>query len=222
MASTGTIPIVFTTQGDPVMAGLVPSLNRPGGNATGVTFFGSPLVAKRLEVLHQLVPKISVIAMLINPNNPLAEPEAREAQAAALRLGLELFVVKAGNEREVESAFESMIERGARAFYVGSDQFFNDRRDQLIAFAARRALPAMYFLRDFAQAGGLLSYGNDLAELYSQAGGYTARVLKGERPADLPILQATKFQAVLNLKTAKALGLEVPTSILLLADEVIE
>jgi putative tryptophan/tyrosine transport system substrate-binding protein len=222
MATTRTIPIVFTAQGDPVKQGLVPSLNRPGGNATGVTFFGTPLVAKRLEVLHQLVPKASLIAMLINPNNPLAEPEAREAQAAGLRLGLELFVVRVSAERDFERAFESMIERRPGAFCVGADQVFNDGRDPLVALAARHGLPAIYFLREFAKAGGLMSYGNDLAEVYRQAGAYTARVLTGEKPGDLPIIQATKFQAVLNLKTAKALGLEVPTSILLLADEVIE
>jgi putative ABC transport system substrate-binding protein len=222
MAATQTIPIVFTTQGDPVKEGLVPGLNRPGGNATGATFFGPPLVAKRLELLHQLVPKASSVAMLINPNNPLAEPEAQEAQTAALILGLQLFVVRATKESQFATAFQAMIEHRSGALYMGSDQFFNDRHDPLIALAARHSLPAIYFLRDFARAGGLMSYGKDLAELYSQAGAYTARVLKGERPAELPVIQATKFQAVLNLKTAKALGLEVPTSILLLVDEVIE
>jgi putative tryptophan/tyrosine transport system substrate-binding protein len=222
MAATQTIPIVFTTQRDPVKEGLVPGLNRPGGNATGVTFFGAPLVAKRLELLHQLVPKASSVAMLINPNNPSGELEAQEAQTTAMILGLQLFVVRATNESEFATAFQAMIEHRTGALYVGSDQFFNDRHDPLIALAARHSLPAIYFLRDFARAGGLMSYGNDLAELYSQAGAYTARVLRGERPAELPVIQATKFQAVLNLKTAKALGLEVPTSILLLADEVIE
>jgi putative tryptophan/tyrosine transport system substrate-binding protein len=180
------------------------------------------LVAKRLELLRELVPKAAVIAMLINPDNPTNEPEARDGQAAALALGQKLFVLRANSPSEVDVAFATMVEHQAEAFLIGSDQFFNDRRNQLVSLAARHALPAIYFLRDFAQAGGLISYGNSLPELYRQAGAYAGRILKSEKPADLPVMQATKFETVLNLKTAKALGLEVPTSILLRADEVIE
>ena len=222
IAATKTIPIVFTTAGDPVAGGLVPSLNRPGGNATGVTFYGPMLVAKRLELLRQLVPTAARIAILINPKSPLAEIETRDAQGAAIALGLRLFVLRVGSEREFEGAFAAMVEQRAEALVVGSDQVFNDGRNQLVQLAARHAIPAIYFLREFAQAGGLMSYGNSLADLYRHAGAYAGRILKGERPADLPVMQATKFEAVLNLRTAKALGLEVPTSILLLADEVIE
>jgi putative ABC transport system substrate-binding protein len=219
-AATQTIPIVFMANGDPVAAGLVASLNRPGGNLTGVTIFGMMAVGKRLELLRQLIPKAGTIAYLMNPDNPNREFD--NVQAAARAVEQQILVLNADGGREIDSAFATIAEQGAAALLVASDPLFFDRRDQLIALAARQAIPAIYYLRAFSQAGGLLSYGNNLADMYRQVGTYTGRILNGERPADLPVIQSTKFELVINLKTAKALGLEIPPSLLATADEVIE
>jgi len=218
-AATQTIPIVFMANGDPVAAGLVASLNRPGGNLTGVTIFGMMAVSKRLELLRQLVPKAGTIAYLMNPNNPNREFD--NVQAAARSVGQQIIVLNADSGQEIDSAFATIAQQGVAALLVASDPLFFDRRDQLIALAARQAVPAIYYLRAFSQAGGLLSYGNNLA-MYRQVGTYIGRVLNGERPADLPVMQSTKFELVINLKTAKALGLEIPATLLATADEVIE
>jgi putative ABC transport system substrate-binding protein len=214
-AATQTIPVVFMANGDPVAAGLVASLNRPAGNLTGVTIFGMMAAGKRLELLRQLMPKAGTIAYLMNPNNPNREFDNVQA---ARSLGQQILVLNADGGREIDTAFATI----AAAVLVASDPLFFDRRDQLIALAARQAVPAIYYLRAFSQAGGLISYGNNLADMYRQVGTYTGRVLNGERPADLPVMQSTKFELVINLKTAKALSLEVPATLLALADEVIE
>jgi ABC-type uncharacterized transport system substrate-binding protein len=219
-AATQTIPIVFMANGDPVAAGLVASLNRPGGNLTGVTIFGMMAAGKRLELLRQLMPKAGTIAYLMNPNNPNREFD--NVQAAARSVGQQILVLNADGGREIDTAFATIAQQGVAALLVASDPLFFDRRDQLIALAARQAVPAIYYLRAFSQAGGLLSYGNNLADMYRQVGTYTGRVLNGERPADLPVMQSTKFELVINLKTAKALGLEIPPTLIAIADEVIE
>jgi putative ABC transport system substrate-binding protein len=219
-AATQTIPIVFMANGDPVAAGLVASLNRPGGNLTGVTIFGMMATGKRLELLRQLMPMGGTIAYLMNPNNPNREFD--NVQLAARSLGQQILVLNADGDREIDSAFTIIAEQGVAALLVGSDPLFFDRRDQLIALAARHAVPAIYYLRAFSQAGGLLSYGNNLADMYRQVGTYTGRILNGERPADLPVMQATKYELVLNLKTARTLGLMLPDTLLALADEVNE
>ena len=219
-AATQTIPIVFMANGDPVEAGLVASLNRPGGNLTGVTIFGMMAAGKRLELLRQLMPKPGTIAYLMNPNNPNREFD--NVQVAARSVGQQILVLNADGGREIDAAFEAIAKQGITALLVASDPLFFDRRDQLIALAARQAVPAIYYLRAFSQAGGLLSYGNNLADMYRQVGTYTGRVLNGERPADLPVMQSTKFELVINLKTAKALGLEIPPTLIAIADEVIE
>jgi putative ABC transport system substrate-binding protein len=221
-AATQTIPIVFAANGDPVRDNLVASLNRPGRNATGVTIFGAAAVTKRLQLLRDLMPQVVAIAYLMNPNNPNGEVEMRAAQAAAQSLGLQMHVLSASNEGELEVAFATMAQHRAGALLVASDLFFLGRRDQLVSLAARHQIPAIYYLREFAEAGGLMSYGNRLPEVYRLVGVYVGRVLKGEKPADLPVMQSTKFEFVLNLKTAKALGIEVPISMQLLVDEVIE
>ena len=221
-AATATVPIVFATGGDPIKLGLVASLNRPGGNITGVSSLISELGTKRLGLLRELVPSATVIATLVNPNFPDADGQLRDAEAGARALGLQLIVLRAGTEREIDAAFATMARRGGGVLDVSVDPFFVERRDHIVALAASYAIPAMYPLRDFAVAGGLMSYGTDFADSYRQAGIYTGRIVKGEKPADLPVQRSTKFEFVINLKTAKALGLSVPNSMQLLADEVIE
>jgi ABC-type uncharacterized transport system substrate-binding protein len=219
-AATQTIPIVFMANGDPVAAGLVASLNRPGGNLTGVTIFGMMAVGKRLELLRQLMPKAGMIAYLMNPNNPNRELD--NVQAAARSLGQKILVLNADGDEAIDNAFAAIAQQGATALLVASEPLFFDRRDQLISLAARQAIPAIYYLSAFSQAGGLFSYGNNLRDMYRQVGTYTGRILNGERPADLPVVQASKFEFVINLKTAKTLGLTIPPALLASADEVIE
>jgi putative ABC transport system substrate-binding protein len=221
-AATQTIPIVFNIGSDPVEVGLVTSLARPGGNITGVSQVFFTMAGKRLELLHELVPASAAVALLVNPTNPYTESEIREVQTRASALGLQLHVLNAINDSDLETAFMSLVERRAGALLVGADPFFTIFRNKLVALAAGHGVPTIYGYRDFMAAGGLVSYGTDTAVAYRQVGAYTGRILKGEKPADLPVQQPTKFDLVINLKTARALGLQVPTSILLRADEVIE
>jgi putative ABC transport system substrate-binding protein len=221
-AATATIPIVFVAGGDPIKSGLVPSLGQPGGNMTGMSLFSQELGPKKLELLHNLVPKTAAIAFLINPANPNHDNLLREMQDAALALGRQSLVLRAGNESEIDAAWATLVQRGAGGFLFFADGFFNGRRDQLVALAARHAIPAIYETRDFVQAGGLMSYGTDFADAYRHAGIYTGRLLKGNKPAELPVMQPTKVKLVINLTTAKALGLTLPPTLLAVADEVIE
>ena len=221
-AATAAIPIVFTLGADPVALGFVSSLGHPGGNATGVSIVTVELVSKRLGVLHELVPKATVIAYIVNPNGLNAAVETRRAQEAARSFSQQLHVLRAGDEKEIDAAFTSLAQLRAGALLLGTDSFFNARREQFAALAARYAVPAVFEFREFAAAGGLMSYGASLSEVYRQAGVYTGKILNGAKPADLPVLQPTKFELVINLKTAKNLGLTIPQSLLLRADEVIQ
>ena len=221
-AATTTIPIVFVNGVDPVSSGLVMSLNRPGGNATGVYIFQQVLEGKRLGLLRELVPSAASIAVLLNPTNANFQTQLRGVQDAARDLGQQVSILSANTEREIDVAFATVAQSGARALLVGSDPFFSSERDQVIALAARYAIPAIYEGREFATAGGLASYGTSLADAYRQAALYAGRILKGEKPADLPIVQPTKFEFVINMKTAKTLGLDVSPGLAASADEIVE
>jgi putative ABC transport system substrate-binding protein len=220
--ATPTIPIVFAVAGDPVQLGVVANLNHPGNNVTGVSFFSSTITPKRLGLLHELVPKAAVLGLLTNPNNASAEAEVGEAKTAISLLGCDLLVVKATSAVDIDTAFAALVQQGAGATLVAGDAFFINRRDQIVTLAARYSIPAIYNLREYTQAGGLMSYGADIIDVYHQAGVYAGRILRGVKPANLPIMLPTTFPLVINLKTAKALGLSIPPEILAIADEVIE
>jgi putative tryptophan/tyrosine transport system substrate-binding protein len=221
-AATTTIPIVFLSGSDPVKAGIVSSLSRPGESITGVSWFGVDLESKQLSLLHEVMPKATVIALLVDLNSAYATSHAREVQAAAHTLGLRLVVLNIRTASDIDLAFASLVKQGARALLVGAGAFLLSRRDQIIALAARHAIPAIYGFREYSADGGLASYGNDISEAFRRAGVYTGRILKGEKPANLPVDRTTKFELMINLKTAKALKLTVPPSLLARADEVIE
>jgi len=221
-AATATIPIVFSIGGDAVKLGLVSSLNRPGGNVTGVTFFVNTLGAKRLELLRELVPSAAHIGFLVNPANPTSESQVTDVRAAARERRVDLLVVNAGSEREIDAGFASFVQQRVNAIVIGADSLFLSRRDQVVGLAARHALPAIYNLREYVDNGGLITYGASITDAFRLAGGYAGRILKGEKPPDLPVQQTVKFELAVNLKTAKALGLTVPDKLLVAADEVIE
>ena len=221
-AATTTIPIVFLVADDPVALGLVASLNRPGSNATGVNFQLVELLTKRLGMLREIAPGSDRFVALVNPNTVYAEVEVKDLQANASALGLPIEILRAGTGREIDAAFANLVQKSGGALLVGPDAFFISRRAQIVTLAARHAIPAIYSTRDFAEAGGLMSYGPNLADAYQQTGTYVGRVLKGEKPAVLPVVQPTKFELVLNLNTARAIGLEISAKLLALADEVIE
>jgi putative tryptophan/tyrosine transport system substrate-binding protein len=221
-AATATIPIVFLSGADPINAGLVTSFNRPRENMTGVSWFSAELGAKRLGLLHELVPKAAVFSLLVNPEEQQAGRQSADVQAAARSIGGQLHIVNASTEKEIDSAFAALVQQRTNALIVAGNPFFTSRRDQLVALAARHAIPAIYPAREFVADGGLMSYGNNNAEAYRQAGIYAGRILSGAKPADLPVERQTKFELVINLKTAKALDLTVPDKLLVAADEVIE
>jgi ABC-type uncharacterized transport system substrate-binding protein len=221
-AATATIPIVFATGADPVELGLVSSLNRPGGNITGVSFLVTTLAAKRLELLRELAPSATVVGFLVNPANPTSESQTRDAQAAALALGLRLVLQSASSEADIDAAFANFAQQRVQAAMVAADAFFGTRHDQLVGLAARHAMPATYYLSEAVAAGGLMSYGTSRTDAFRLAAAYAGRILKGEKPGDLPVLQTVKFELGINLKAAKALGLTVPDKLLVAADEVIE
>ena len=221
-AATTTIPIIFTTGGDPVGLGLVASLNRPGGNVTGISFLVAQTGSKRLELLREIAPRAVSVGFLVNPNNPNADVESADTLKAAAVLGRQVQVVNATSESEINTAFATFVQRRVNAIIVSADAFFVDRRDQLVTLAARHALPAVYSLPELVAAGGLMSYGASQVDAYRQVGVYAGRILNGEKPADLPVVQPTKFELIINLKTAKTLGLALPDSLLVQATEVIE
>jgi putative ABC transport system substrate-binding protein len=221
-AATTTVPIVFATGSDPVVDGLVASLNRPGGNVTGVSFLAGLLGPKRLDMLRQLVPTAATIAILVGTDTLEARIERRDVELAAQALGQQLIVAPVTNKGELDGAFTSIVERGAKALLVGSGPLVTSNRERIVALAAHHAIPAIYALREFVEAGGLISYGASLVEAYRQAGIYAGRILKGEKPADLPVMQSSKFELVINLKATKALGLSIPPTLLAVADEMIE
>jgi putative ABC transport system substrate-binding protein len=221
-AATATVPIVFATGGDPVRDGLVASLNRPGGNVTGVSFITVELGAKQLGLLRELRPGAARIGVLVDPKWPLTEPFVSEVRAAASAMGQQIEVLYVSSDREIESAFTTFIQRGAGALHVGVGTFMTSQLERIVALAARHRIPAIYVLPDYVAAGGLMSYGASITDAYRQAGIYAGRILKGEKPGDLPVMLPTKFELVINLKTAKALGLEIPDKLLALADQVIE
>jgi putative tryptophan/tyrosine transport system substrate-binding protein len=222
-SATTTIPIVFAVGSDSISLGLVASLSKPGGNVTGVTQLAVAIGSKRLELLHEIIPKATVVALLVNPTNPpLAETLSRDAQAAARTLGLQIHVLQASTEREIDEAFATMVQLQAGGLVIGPDSFFISRSQQLAALALRHAVPAIYQYREFTAAGGLVSYGASLTDFYRLAGVYTGRILKGEKPADMPVEQAPKVELIINLETARKLGVTIPPSILLRAEEVIE
>jgi putative ABC transport system substrate-binding protein len=220
-AATATIPIVFATGDDPVKVGLVARLNRPGGNITGISFFNY-LGSKQLELLREMVPKAGVIGVLVNPTEAAAESEERDARVAARALGLQILTLNAGSERDFDAVFAAFAQPGAGALLIAGSALFTGQRDRLVALAARHRIPTMYVLREFVTAGGLMSYGTSITDAYRLAGVYAGRILKGEKSADLPVVLPTKYELVINLKTAKALGLQIPDKVLALADEVIE
>jgi putative tryptophan/tyrosine transport system substrate-binding protein len=224
MQATSTIPIVFTSSDNPIERGLVASINRPGGNVTGVSWFGAELGPKRLGLLHELVPKVTIVALLINPNNPESVRQPAEMQDAARAIGLQLVVLTATTTAEIDTAFTTMVQNRVGALLVGSDPFFGNRREQIIGLAAQYAIPTIHAEggREVAEAGGLMIYGNSLADAYRRAGIQTGRILKGAKPSELPVDQATKFELIINLKTSKTLGLTIPPGVLAIADEVIE
>jgi putative tryptophan/tyrosine transport system substrate-binding protein len=221
-AATSSIPIVFNVGDDPIKSGLVVSFNRPGGNMTGVNTLSPALETKRLGLLRELVPRTDIVAVVLNATNPDVGAQRQDINAAATALGQELVFFYASNESELAAAFGAVVQQRADALLVGNDVFFSNLREQIVTLAARHAVPTIYSFRQFAESGGLISYSTDLIEVYRQIGVYVGRVLKGEKPADLPVVQPTKFELVINLKAAKALGLTVPEKLLALADEVIE
>jgi putative tryptophan/tyrosine transport system substrate-binding protein len=221
-AATSEIPVVFQTGVDPVLFGLVASFNRPGGNLTGITQLAGQLSAKRLDLLHKLVPAATTVAMLVNPDNQSSERDTSDARAAAQTIGVQLRVLEVRNDGDIDSAFASLVEQRSGALLVAADPFLTSRGDRLVALAARHAVPTIYIARQFAAPGGLISYGTAISDVYRQLGQYTARILKGEKPANLPVQRVARFELVINLKTAKALGLTVPETLLATADEVIQ